>query len=284
MKRNLLGIYDFGSRHWVGDGFHVRNYFPSNELGLQVSPFLLFDYAGPTEFPAGNHRHGVDRHPHRGFETVTLAFQGEIEHGDSSGAHGIIGPDEVQWMTAGSGVVHEEKQSEAFAQRGGALEMIQLWVNLPKAHKMTAPKYQTLSRDEIPVVELPGGAGLVRVIAGGFEGTTGSAETFTPVVLWDVRLQPGGKAKFSIPSGLNANVFARKGEIKLEGQTVQEAQLATLSQEGEEFEISTDEGASVVILGGEPIDEPTVFHGPFVMNTFEEIREAVADYQAGRMG
>jgi len=200
-NKQVLRVYHSGSTHWVGDGFHVRNLFPSNDLGQQISPFLLLDYAGPTDFPPTMRPRGVGEHPHRGFETVSIVYQGELEHRDSAGNHGTLGLGDVQWMTAASGVVHEEVQEKGFAQRGGILEMVQLWVNLPRAFKMSPSRYQTLLKAQIPVVDVPQNGGSVRVIAGEFHGIKGPAKTFTLINLYDLRLKAGHQARLPYPPG-----------------------------------------------------------------------------------
>ena len=192
--KQVRHVHQSGSTHWVGDGFHVRNLFPSNDLGQQISPFLLLDYAGPTDFSPTDRPRGVGEHPHRGFETVSIVYQGELAHRDSAGNHGTLGPGDVQWMTAASGVVHEEMQERGFAKRGGTVEMVQLWVNLPRAFKMSPPRYQTLLKEQIPVVDLPKQGGSVRVIAGEFHGIKGPAKTFIPINLYDLRLKAGHQA------------------------------------------------------------------------------------------
>jgi quercetin 2,3-dioxygenase len=270
--------------HWVGDGFPVRTVFGYDNAEA-VSPFLLLDYAGPFHFPPADTRRGVGEHPHRGFETVTILYSGEVEHRDSSGGGGRIGPGEVQWMTAGSGLVHEEMHSWEYTKSGGPFEAIQLWVNLPARLKMTPPKYQTLTAGQIPEVALPEDSGIVRVIAGDYAGAKGPAETFTPIDLWDVRLKSGRGALLTIPSGQNASVFVLKGRVRINGGTqVQDAQLVLLDRKGESVRIDADSDATLLILSGEPIDEPVVGYGPFVMNNQAEIRQAIADYQSGRMG
>ena len=270
--------------HWVGDGFPVRTMFAYDNAEA-TSPFLLMDYAGPFHFPPAGKRRGVGEHPHRGFETVTILYSGEVEHRDSSGGGGRIGPGDVQWMTAGSGLVHEEMHSWDYTKRGGAFEAIQLWVNLPARLKMTAPKYQTLLASQIPDVPLPGDAGTLRVIAGEFGGAKGPAETFTPMNLWDVRLKAGGGALLTTKPGHTATVFVLKGSIAVNGATpAREAELVLLDRKGEGFRIDAESDAILLILSGEPIDEPVFGYGPFVMNTEAEIRRAIADYQSGHMG
>jgi len=284
-EKKVLGIFEKGSTHWVGDGFHVRNLFPSNGLGNEISPFLMLDYAGPTAIPAGQPQRGVGEHPHRGFETVTIAYQGAVEHRDSGGHSGTIRPGDVQWMTAASGVVHEEMHEREFARQGGVFEMVQLWVNLPKAQKMSRPKYQTLLKEQIPVVQLGAGS-YARVIAGELDGVKGPAQTFTPVNVFDVRLKAGDRAKLSLPVGHNAAVVLLKGDIvlNLTERVEGEAKIALLSEDGEGLTISAKVDSVVLVLSGEPINEPVASYGPFVMNTRAEIMEAVADYQAGKMG
>jgi len=210
--KKVVSIERKPSAHWVGDGFPVRTVFSFDTLGYRISPFLLLDYAGPAEFVPADQPRGVDEHPHRGFETVTIVYQGELEHRDSAGNHGKIGPGDVQWMTAASGVVHEEKHSREFTRLGGTLEAVQLWVNLPKEFKMSSPRYQTILARQIPSVSLPDGAGTVRVIAGEFEGVKGSAETFTPINLWDLRLKTYRRAEFMLPRGFTTAVFVLRGD------------------------------------------------------------------------
>lgn len=283
--KKVLGVYGPGSTHWVGDGFPVRNLFPSNGVGNQVNPFLMLDYAGPTYFEPTNRRRGVGEHPHRGFETVTIAYQGSVEHRDSAGNSGTIGPGDVQWMTAASGVVHEEKHEREFGETGGVFEMIQLWVNLPKASKMSSPRYQALLSDQIPVVDLGSGAS-ARVIAGELNGRKGPAQTFTPVSLFDVRLAAGSRIELSLTSGQNSAVVLLRGDVVLNSSTALEgeAQLSVLSQSGDFVSIEAKTDSILLVLSGEPIDEPVASYGPFVMNTQAELMQAVDDYNAGRMG
>jgi redox-sensitive bicupin YhaK (pirin superfamily) len=269
--------------HWVGDGFPVRTIF-AYDKAQETTPFLLMDYAGPLNFQPAYKRRGVGEHPHRGFETVTIMYSGEVEHRDSSGGGGKIGPGDVQWMTAGSGVVHEEMHSEAYTESGGLFEAIQLWVNLPARLKMTAPKYQTLLADQIPDVALADDAGRVRVIAGGFEGAKGPAETFTPMNLWDVRLKAGRNASFTTPAGHTGAVFVLNGKVSVNGAAARESEFVLLDRKGEGIRIDAESEAKLLILSGEPIDEPVFGYGPFVMNNETEIRTAIADYQGGKMG
>ena len=283
--KQVSGIHAPGSSYWVGDGFPVRNLFPSNGVSEAVNPFLMFDYAGPATFPPSDKPRGVEEHPHRGFETVTIAYQGSVDHRDSSGNAGSIGPGDVQWMTAASGVVHEEKHGKAFTEAGGTFEVVQLWVNLPAAHKMSPPRYQAIVNADIPVVPLGDGAS-ARVIAGTLRGVRGPAHTVTPVGLFDLRLSGGGKCRVEIPEGHNAAVALLSGDVLLNGSSALkgDAKIAILSREGSAVEIEALADSKLLILSGEPINEPVVSHGPFVMNTQEEIRQAFADYRSGRMG
>jgi quercetin 2,3-dioxygenase len=284
-QKKVLGVYGAGSNHWVGDGFPVRNLFPSNGIESEVSPFLMLDYAGPLKFEPSTKRRGVGEHPHRGFETVTIAYQGSVGHRDSAGNSGVIYPGDVQWMTAASGVVHEELHEAEFTKNGGVFEMVQLWVNLPKAQKMSKPQYQAITKDQIPVIELPDG-GHARVIAGELLGRIGPARTFTPVGLFDVILKAGERFELPIEEGHNAAVVLRKGNVTLNGseQLQGEAQIAPLTEDGDGVVIEAKADSQLLILSGEPIREPVASYGPFVMNTEEELRQAMMDYRAGRMG
>ncbi len=272
-------------RHWVGDGFPVRSIFTYNDLAKELSPFLLMDYAGPAEFSPSEHIRGVGEHPHRGFETVTIVYSGEVEHRDSAGGGGLIRPGDVQWMTAASGLVHEEKHGADFAKNGGAFEMVQLWVNLPKKDKMTSPRYQGLRDQDIPARELQNGAGRIRVIAGNYEDAQGPALTFTPINLWDLQLTAGHTSSFKVPEGHTTAIFVLNGQVRLaSGETLGEAEIAALDPHGTEFTIEALSEAKVLFLGGEPIDEQIVGYGPFVMNSEAEIRQAFLDFQQGKMG
>jgi redox-sensitive bicupin YhaK (pirin superfamily) len=285
VMKNVSFIRRSDDRHWVGDGFPVRTIFSYNDLAEKMSPFLLLDYAGPANFPPTTQRRGVGEHPHRGFETVTIVYQGEVEHRDSSGGGGQIVPGDVQWMTAASGIVHEEFHGTEYAKQGGPFEMIQLWVNLPKKDKKAAPGYQAITNSQIPRVELPQEAGSVRVIAGQYEDARGPAHTFSPMNVWDVRLSSEGRAEFQVPGGYTTALFVLKGQIRLPGgELVGEAELAVLEREGELVAIEALENTTLLLLNGQPLDEPIVGSGPFVMNTEAEIRQAFADYQSGQMG
>jgi redox-sensitive bicupin YhaK (pirin superfamily) len=284
-QKTVLSVHATGSQHWVGDGFPVRNLFPSNGVSNQISPFLMLDYAGPTAFEPSDRPRGVEEHPHRGFETVTIAYQGSVDHRDSAGNSGTIHPGDVQWMTAASGVVHEEKHGKEFTRNGGIFEMVQLWVNLPKKDKMTAPRYQEIASKQIPVVALGEGA-KARVIAGELNGAQGPAMTFTPVHVYDLKLDKGASVNLPLPAGFNTGLVLLRGDVTVGGsrEVKGEAQLALLSPAGESVAIAANEESVILVLSGEAIDEPVASYGPFVMNTREELQQAVRDYQAGKMG
>lgn len=284
MKR-ITGVHAAPPRHWVGNGFPVRSLFSYQSHGRHVSPFLLLDHAGPMNFEPSEEPRGVGEHPHRGFETVTIVYAGEVEHRDSTGAGGRIGPGDVQWMTAGSGILHDEFHSSAFTRAGGTLEMVQLWVNLPSERKMTAPGYQTLLDAEIPTVTLPDGAGIARVIAGEFDGRKGPARTHTPMHVWDLRLECDGTTRLELPEGWNSMLVVLHGTVQVnDSEIAREGQLVTLGTEGESVLLEANNEATVLVLSGEPIDEPVVGHGPFVMNSSEEIRQALRDFSSGQFG
>lgn len=284
-ERRVAEVLRGGEPHWVGDGFPVHSLFSVQSLGERLSPFLLLDYAPPTEFPPTHRPRGVESHPHRGFETVTIVYQGALEHRDSTGSHGSIGPGDVQWMTAASGILHEEKHERNWSRQGGVLQMAQLWVNLPARDKAAPPAYQTLLRDRIPVVDLPQEAGSVRVIAGEFAGMPGAASTFTPINVYDARLRSGGSLTLQLPPGHNAAVIVLEGEARLnESDLAPAGSVAILAAEGEQTRVEATPDTTLLILSGEPIREPTVAYGPFVMNTEAEIRQALDDYRSGRMG
>ncbi|EBM4470147.1 pirin family protein [Salmonella enterica] len=283
--KQITGVYTAPRPHWVGDGFPVRSLFSYQSHTQQLSPFLLLDYAGPHTFTPDNEKRGVGEHPHRGFETVTIVYSGEVEHRDSTGRGGVIGPGDVQWMTAGAGILHEEFHSDAFTRQGGELEMVQLWVNLPMKDKMTTPAYQSITQDVIPTVTLPDDAGTMRVIAGRYEEAKGPADTFSPLNVWDMRLLRDRQLMLSQPEGWSTALVVLKGNITLNGTTpVNEAQLVVLSQQGKTLHFETSSDASVLLLSGEPLNEPIVGYGPFVMNTKQEIAEAVRDFNSGRFG
>lgn len=283
--KQITGVYTAPRPHWVGDGFPVRSMFSYQSHGKPLSPFLLLDYAGPHTFPADGAKRGVGVHPHRGFETVTIVYAGEVEHRDSTGQGGVIGPGDVQWMTAGAGILHEEFHSEAFSRKGGELKMIQLWVNLPAKDKMAKPGYQSITKDQIPVMELPDNSGELRVIAGSFSNHAGPAHTFSPLNVWDITLHQGSHLPLSQPEGWSTALVVLEGSITVNGTTpASEAQLVVLSQTGEKLHIEANSDAKVLLLAGAPLIEPIVGYGPFVMNTKSEIAEAINDFNSGRFG
>jgi redox-sensitive bicupin YhaK (pirin superfamily) len=285
-SRSVESVHRSTGFHWVGDGFHVSTYFPSEGLlSERTSPFVLMDYGPAKEFaPLPKGKRGVGWHPHRGFETVTLAWEGAVAHRDNAGHAGIIGPGDVQWMTAGDGIFHEEYHEEAFSRRGGNMHMMQLWVNLPRKDKAAAPGYQPITAAQIPRVELPDGAGAVRVIAGSFGGATGPARTFTPMNMLDVSLTAGGRLTVEMPRGYNAMAVVAKGRVHAGAETARTGELLLFANDGERLDVRAEEESHVIVLAGEPIDEPIVQYGPFVMNSVDEIRQAIVDVNAGRFG
>ena len=283
--RKLIAVTAAPPGHWVGDGFPVRTLFSHHSHGHHVSPFLMLDHAGPAHFEPTTQRRGVGVHPHRGFETVTIVYDGGVDHLDSAGHGGHIGPGDVQWMTAASGVLHQEYHSDDFARAGGRFEMAQLWVNLPARDKMSPPRYQTLLDKQIPEVALPDGAGKLRVIAGDFNGAKGPARTFTPLDIWDVRLVAGKSAVLTLPEGHTLTLAVLDGAVKLNGEAMAQApQVAAFEREGGEIALAAQSDAKLLVLSGAPIDEPVAWHGPFVMNTNDELRQAIRDFQTGRFG
>lgn len=281
--KKLAFIKRSNGRHWVGDGFPVQSIFSYRDIAEQVSPFLLMDYAGPASFEPTGQRRGVGQHPHRGFETVTIVYDGEVAHHDSTGAGGTIGPGDVQWMTAGSGIIHEEYHGDEYARSGGPFEMVQLWVNLPARDKMTKPGYQGITDAQIPEVELADNAGKVRVIAGEYASRQAPARTFSPMNVWDVRLNAGSKTTFTLPEGHTTAVFILHGAVGLgDVHTIRPAELAVMQREGTELVLEAQQDTVLLLLSGEPLNEPIVGHGPFVMNTVEEIHQAIDDYNQGR--
>ena len=283
--KKLRCVQRSADRHWVGNGFPVRTLFAYSNLGPVIDPFLLLDYAGPAEFSPTSERRGVGEHPHRGFETVTIVYEGEVEHRDSSGGGGRIGPGDVQWMTAASGLVHEEFHGREFARRGGPFEMVQLWVNLPAKDKKAPPGYQEILDREIPKVSLPEGRGAVRVIAGEFAGVRGPARTFTPIEVWDLRLASAEPLEVALPDGHTTALVVLRGALRANGSDpIREAEVALFDRAGDGLRIEDAANATALLLCGQPIGEPIVGQGPFVMNRPEEIRQAIRDYQSGKMG
>lgn len=285
MLKNIQGIYSAPSPHWVGNGFPVRSLFSYNDHGKSLSPFLLLDHAQPTDFTPTDKPRGVGVHPHRGFETVTIVYQGEVEHRDSTGAGGVIGPGDVQWMTAGAGILHEEFHSQAFTKTGGRIEMVQLWVNLPAKDKMAEPGYQTLLGQDIPHVALDNDAGYLRVIAGHYEGKAGPARTFSEMDVWDVHLKGNHRATLSSPAGRTLALVILHGTVLVnDAEVVRAGQLVQFSRDDSLVQLESNNDAVVLWLSGEPIEEPVVGYGPFVMNTEAEIRQAFVDFQGGKFG
>ena len=281
--KQLHRITRANESHWVGDGFPVRTLFSYNTPDAEVSPFLMLDYAGPAEFPAASKPKGVGMHPHRGFETVTLLYQGEVEHHDTAGNGGLIGPGDVQWMTAAKGLLHEEMHSAAFTRQGGTFEAIQLWVNLPAKFKMVAPHYQPITSDRIPVVKLDDHGSVVRVFAGTYQGVKGPANTYTPINLWELRLPAGQSVELDFPEDYTTLLFALKGGVTINNSvTLNDAEIAFFERLGKTITLTALKDATLLVMNGEPIDEPIAGYGPFVMNTQEEIRQAIEDFNTGR--
>jgi len=283
IPKRILDIRSAPGRHWVGDGLPVHNLFGYNGPGVaERSPFLMLDYGAPYDFGPTTQQLGVGQHPHRGFETVTVVYSGELAHRDSSGAGGIIGPGDVQWMTAGGGIIHEEFHSRAFAASGGPFEMVQLWVNLPASQKMTPARYQAILDAQIPAVALPGGAGRVRVIAGSFDGRQGPAHSFTPMNVLDMRLAAGHRLQLTQPEGWSTLVVVLAGTVQInDGTTLGAAEMASLSTQGTQLTLAAQEDAKLLLLAGEPIAEPVVGYGPFVMNSEQQIAQAIDDFNRG---
>jgi redox-sensitive bicupin YhaK (pirin superfamily) len=283
--RSVEGVHPSKTFHWVGNGFHVSTYFPSRGLPAErVSPFVLMDYGPPKEFGAlARGKRGVGWHPHRGFETVTLAWEGAVAHRDNAGHAGVIGPGDVQWMTAGSGIFHEEYHEETFSRRPGRMHMMQLWVNLPAKDKATRPAYQPITSAQIPTVPLEGG-GEVRVIAGSHAGVTGPAHTFTPIAMLDARLAAGGVLPVALPASYNALAVVAEGRVRAADVVAGAGELILFANDGERLELTGEADSHVIVLAGEPIGEPIVQYGPFVMNSFDEIRQAMMDVELGKFG
>lgn len=283
--KNIARIYPAPAKHWVGDGFFVSSMFNYNQKDRNLDPFLLMDYASPQQFPpnANQNLRGVGEHPHRGFETVTIAYQGEVEHKDSYGGGGVIGTGDVQWMTAGSGLMHQEYHSQNFSKTGGMFEMVQLWVNLPAKHKMTAPTYQAIESHDIPVVDLTGG--IARIIAGHFGNIQGTASTFSPINLWDIRLNAGAEYTFSVPDSHNLLILILDGDVLVNDDKVARSnELITFDKGGDSVKLTANHDSKILLLSGEPLNEPVVGYGPFVMNTMGEINQAIYDVQTGKFG
>lgn len=282
--KSIVGVHNNNQVHWVGDGFPVRTLFSYSTMGEQLSPFLMLDYASPTVFPPSKQAKGVGSHPHRGFETVTIVYEGELAHKDSAGNSGTIGPGDVQWMTAGAGVLHEEMHSKQFMQQGGRLSMAQLWVNLPAQQKMTQPGYQAIQGAAIPTIQLEAERGTVRVIAGCHAGLTGPAKTHTAMQVLDLRIKKGAVISMPAPNQWSTALIILSGQVEIEKTTAGDASLVVFSHVGEGIEFLATEDTHALMLCGEPIDEPIAGYGPFVMNTPAEIAQAIADFNAGQFG
>ncbi|WP_290636761.1 pirin family protein [Aquisalimonas sp.] len=279
----IRSVHAAPRHHWVGNGFPVRSLFSHHDHGRDLDPFLLMDYAGPVTFQPASKPRGVSEHPHKGFETVTIVYQGEVAHRDSTGHGGVIGPGDVQWMTAGAGILHEEFHSDAFTEAGGALQMVQLWVNLPARAKGMEPGYQAIRAGDIPEVSLADGAGAVRVIAGDLAGRTGPAQTQTPMQVWDVRLRREGRARLHVPEGWPATVAVIDGTVMVNDDAVlRDADLAILGTEGSALALEANNEARLLVLSGEPIGDPVAARGPFVMNHEHEIERTRADFRHNR--
>jgi redox-sensitive bicupin YhaK (pirin superfamily) len=282
--KQLHRITHTDESHWVGDGFPVRTLFSYNTPDADISPFLMLDYAGPTEFPPASKPRGVGFHPHRGFETVTILYQGEVEHHDTAGNGGMIGPGDVQWMTAAKGLLHEEMHSVAFTRKGGTFEAVQLWVNLPAKYKMVEPHYQSITDSWIPMVKLNEQGSVLRVIAGYYQGIKGPSITYTPINLWDMRLLVGHTVELTFPEGYTTILFALKGSVKINNSaTMGDAELAFFERKGKTINLTALKNATLLVMNGEPINEPIAGYGPFVMNTQEEIQQAIEDFDTGAL-
>ncbi|HTJ91986.1 MAG TPA: pirin family protein [Pararobbsia sp.] len=286
-ERTITGVFQGPGFHWVGDGFRVSNYFPSgNRFGHRMSPFLMFDYHAPYAYPPTDRTdRGVGSHPHRGFETVTVAWEGSVAHHDSAGNAGVIGPGDVQWMTAGSGILHKEYHEAEYARRGGPMHMAQIWVNLPRANKMSAPGYQGIVDADIPRVALPGNDGYVRIIAGEYAGVKGAARTFTKLSMLDIHVDASGRAEFAFPARENVGLMVLDGHVTINGHAEAKTyDFVLFDNAGEQITVEASKDSHLLILAGEPIDEPVVQYGPFVMNTEQEIHQAMLDFNAGHFG
>ncbi len=273
--------------HMVGDGFRVHNFFPNGyRLGnKRMSPFFLLDYNSEIDFSPREIPRGVGVHPHRGFETVTIAYHGRIAHHDSFGNSGIIGEGDVQWMTAASGLLHKEYHEEAFSKQGGLFQMVQLWVNLPAKDKMSAPKYQAITKNQMGKYQLPDNNGTVEVIAGSLKNAKGAASTFTPIEMYNIHLQKEGKMTFDLPENFNTGILVIKGKVKVNDKDIAPADHFILfKNEGETISIQAEEGSTLLVLSGEPINEPLAAYGPFLMNRHEELEQAFVDYKSGKFG
>ena len=282
--KQVSAILNPPAAHMVGDGFRVHNFFPSG-YKIKMDPFYMLDYNAKFNFTATDTPRGVGVHPHRGFETVTLAYHGAIAHHDSAGNSGIIFPGDVQWMTAASGILHKEYHEENFSKNGGPFQMVQLWVNLPAKYKMTPPKYQAITHSDIAKLELPNHAGIVEVIAGNYQETKGSAFTFTPIEIYNIRLNTGAKISLNTPPSYNTGIVVIEGSIMVNGtERANVNQMVHFTNEGSEIEVEAKENTVLLFLSGEPINEPIAQYGPFLMNKPEELQQAIEDYNTGKFG
>lgn len=273
-----------GTPHFVGDGFRVHSFIPSAISMQRMDPFLVFDYNSTYNFPASEIPKGVGVHPHRGFETVTLAYKGRVEHGDSSGGGGIISEGDVQWMTAASGILHKEFHETEWSKKGGEFQMVQLWVNLPAQYKMSNPKYQALENKSIPKVNIDEDKGFVEIVAGEYKGIKGAATTFTPVNMYNAKLKAGGRAEFDFPENFNTAMLVLDGTVKINGTEISTDYFVLFENSGEQIVVEANEDSVVLVLSGQPINEPIAAYGPFVMNTEDEIKQAFRDFQTGKFG
>lgn len=272
--------------HMVGDGFRVHSFFPGGRLidKKRMSPFFMLDYGSKVEFPPSPYQRGVGVHPHAGFETVTIAYHGRIAHHDSAGNSGIIGEGDVQWMTAGSGLLHKEYHEEQFSRTGGLFQMVQLWVNLPAAHKKTPPRYQELTRDRMGRYQLENGQGEVEIIAGEYRGVRGPAMTFSPIHVYNLRLKKGAVADLSFPAAWNTGLLQIEGRSRYQETEVPADHFGLFAHDGEQIRVEALEDSIVLVLSGEPINEPIAAYGPFLMNTWAEVEQAIQDAHSGKFG
>ncbi len=284
-QRGVEGVLSPTNTHMVGNGFKVMNYFPNGKgFEERMSPFFLLDFNAEVNFPPSDIGQGVGVHPHRGIETITFAYKGSVEHHDSKGNHGVINPGDVQWMTAGGGVLHKEYHEQTFNRTGGAFEMLQLWINLPAKHKMVPAKYQSILHAKKPKVVLPKGMGTVHVVAGEYEGVKGIASTFSPVHLYDMHLNAGADVRFDLPGSYNSGILVVDGAVRVNGAAGPENHYVQLRNEPGTIRIEAERNCILLVLSGEPLNEPYVNYGPFVMNTEAEIHQAIEDYKAGKFG
>lgn len=283
--RGVEGVLSPANTHMVGNGFKVMNFFPGGKgFEERMSPFFLLDFNAEVSYPPSEISRGVGVHPHRGIETITFAYKGGVEHHDSKGNHGVIGAGDIQWMTAGGGVLHKEYHEQTYTKTGGAFEMLQLWINLPKAHKMTPAKYQSIVHTEKPSITLPNGMGTVYVVAGEYKGVKGIASTFSPVHMYDMHLNAGADLKFTLPANFNTGILIVDGAISVNDHDAPENHYVQLKNEAGDIHIKASKNTILLVLSGEPLNEPYVSYGPFVMNTHDEIKQAIEDYNAGKFG